>query len=464
MGEYSIERVHAREILDSRGRPTVEAEVHLRGGAIGRAAVPSGASTGSREAHELRDGGERYCGYGVLHAVMNVNGEIAKRLDGFDSREQESLDSALIDLDGSSDERKRRLGANALLAVSLANAHAAAHQSSVSLYEYIRTTLYPIADRVGEYLLPLPMLNFINGGAHADNSLDFQEFMLVPVGASSFEEALQWSADVYRTLVKSQRVPTSSDLGGVRSYGVGDEGGFSIALPPDVADPRRGVEYVLELLGSFVDGAKRSFGRDGDFALALDPAASEFFTNDRYLLGRRGDKPAEQLTSQELADFYAQLADTYPIISIEDGMAEDDLDGWRLLTKKLGSRCQLVGDDLFVTNPELVEWGIDTGLANAVLVKANQIGTLTETLRVIRIAQNAGYGAIVSHRSGETEDTTISDLAVATNSGQIKSGCLSRSDRTSKYNRLLEIAAELGPSGRFDGSAWRTAIKFSRAA
>jgi enolase 1/2/3 len=449
MGDFTIVRVHARELLDSRGRPTVEADVTLSGGAVGTAAVPSGASTGSNEALELRDGDPtRYYGKGVLRAVANVNGEIASATQGIDAREQEYLDSTLVKLDGSPGSRKSRLGANSILAVSLANAKAAALQCQQHLFQYMREQLYPLPDQEN-FKLPVPMLNFINGGAHADNALDFQEFMLVPHGASSFEEAMRWSSDVYLTLVRNLRSGDSK----FNSFGVGDEGGFSITTPE--VSPEKTVEYVLTLLDRIVRDANYELSREGHFAVALDPAASEFFDEEKrvYVLGRRQRTPGavQEWTSDRMIKFYVDLVDRYPIISIEDGLAETDGAGWKNLTRKLGGDCQLVGDDLFVTNPVIFRAGVEARVANAILVKVNQIGTLTESLEVIRIAQDHGYKAIVSHRSGETEDTTISDLAVATNAGQIKTGCLSRADRAAKYNRLLEIAKVLGKKATFSG-------------
>lgn len=448
--EFSIESIYGREILDSRGRPTVEAEVMLAGGATGRAAVPSGASTGSQEALELRDNDtNRYNGRGVLTAVEHVNGEIQQAIAGLDAREQGQIDELLVKLDGSENSMKSRLGANAVLAVSLALAHAASRQKQMSLYRYIRENLYTSVSDPGHFLLPVPMLNFINGGAHADNTLDFQEFMLVPHGAQNFEQAMEWASTVYLCLLRGVRPG-----GGINfaSYGVGDEGGFSITTPPGLP-PRETVRFVLDLLKKFVKKAGYSFGRDGDFAIALDPAASEFYQDGHYVMGQHqnGREKIERWDSDTLVGFYEGLVEEYPIISIEDGIAETDESGWKDITNRLSDRCQLVGDDLFVTNPTIFQKGIDKGIANAILIKVNQIGTLTETLNVIELAQSQQYHAIISHRSGETEDTTISDIAVAVNAGQIKTGCLSRADRAAKYNRLLLISNELGDSVFFDG-------------
>src|SRR3954468_1411991 len=415
-----IESVHARQILDSRGNPTVEVEVQLRSGAHGRAAVPSGASTGEFEATELRDGGDAYGGKGVTQAVGNVNGEIAEAVAGHDATDQEGLDRALIDLDGT--PNKSRLGANAILGVSLAAAHAAAAENGQPLWRYLG----------GEaaHVLPVPMMNVLNGGAHADNSVDFQEFMVVPCGASSFSECLRTGAEVFHALKKTLH---DRGLGTM----VGDEGGFA----PDLDSN----EAALELL---VQGIEAAGYRPGDdVAIALDPATSEIRDGDVYDLHHEGRK----LSSAELADYWADLAGRYPIVSIEDGMDEEDWDGWKSLTDRLGERVQLVGDDLFVTNPERLRRGIELGVANSILIKVNQIGTLTETLEAIRVAREAGYTAVMSHRSGETEDVTISDLAVATGCGQIKTGAPSRSDRVAKYNQLLRIEEALGADAEFPG-------------
>src|SRR3954468_9473804 len=415
-----IESVHARQILDSRGNPTVEVEVQLRSGAHGRAAVPSGASTGEFEATELRDGGDAYGGKGVTQAVGNVNGEIAEAVAGHDATDQEGLDRALIDLDGT--PNKSRLGANAILGVSLAAAHAAAAENGQPLWRYLG----------GEaaHVLPVPMMNVLNGGAHADNSVDFQEFMVVPCGASSFSECLRTGAEVFHALKK-----TLHDRG--LGTTVGDEGGFAPNLESN--------EAALELL---VQGIEAAGYRPGDdVAIALDPATSEIRDGDAYDLHHEG----RRLSSAELADYWAQLAGKYPILSIEDGMDEEDWDGWKVLTDRIGDRVQLVGDDLFVTNVERLQRGIDAGVANSILIKVNQIGTLTETLAAIALARENGYTAVMSHRSGETEDVTIADLAVATGCGQIKTGAPSRSDRVAKYNQLLRIEEALGSDATYPG-------------
>ncbi|HPE60547.1 MAG TPA: phosphopyruvate hydratase [Thiolinea sp.] len=415
-----INAVTAREIIDSRGNPTVEAEILLASGASGRAAVPSGASTGSREAIELRDGGSRFLGKGVQKAVAHVNGEIAAAVTGMDAADQEALDERMIALDGT--ENKARLGANALLAVSLANAHALARERGLPLYRSIRQ-----ADR---YVLPVPMMNIINGGEHADNSVDMQEFMILPVGAADMAEAIRYGAEVFHTLksvLKKRGLNTA----------VGDEGGFA----PDLSSNEEAIEVILEAI------QKAGFKAGSDIYLGLDVASSEFYQDGRYVLESEG----RSFDSEGFADYLAGWVGQYPIISIEDGMAEDDWAGWALLTQKLGDRVQLVGDDLFVTNTRILAEGIEKHIANSILIKVNQIGTLTETLRAIEMAHKAGYTAVVSHRSGETEDTTIADIAVATNAGQIKTGSLSRSDRIAKYNQLLRIAGQLGAQGRFAG-------------
>jgi enolase len=424
MASDVIESVHGREILDSRGNPTVEVEVRTAGGRLGRAAVPSGASTGSREALELRDGDKtRYGGKGVRKAVAHVNEEIANAvakhpLGGLE--DQESLDRTLVSLDGT--ETKSRLGANALLGVSLAAAHAGAAVAGEPLYRFLGG---PDAS-----LLPAPMMNVLNGGAHADNNVDLQEFMLYPLGAPSFGEALRWGSEVFHRL---RRVLHEKGY----STSVGDEGGFA----PNLASNREAIELLLraiELAGY----------RPGDeIAVALDPAASEFYRDGVYDLAAEGVKKS----SEEMVDFWEEWCGRYPIVSVEDGLAEGDWEGWALLTKRLGKRVQLVGDDIFVTNPKILRRGIERGVANAILVKVNQIGTLTETLEAIRTARAAGYSSIVSHRSGETEDTTIADLAVASGAGQIKTGSLCRSDRVAKYNRLLRIEEELGGRARYAG-------------
>ena len=418
----TIEHVIGREVLDSRGNPTVEAEVLLDSGARGRAISPSGASTGIREAVELRDGGDRYSGKGVEHAVAHVNGEIAAAVAGLDALDQRSVDHALIDVDGTPD--KGRLGANALLAVSLASAKAAADDLEIPLYRSI--------GGANAHALPVPMLNVLNGGAHAKNSIDFQEFMLMPVGAASFGEALRWGTETYHTL-KS----VLADRG--LSTAVGDEGGFAPDLPQN--------EDAVKLLVEAIELAGRVPGED--IALALDPATSELWNDGAYVLAGEG----RTLSSAELVDYWVDLVDRYPIVSIEDGMAEEDWAGWSAHTKALGGRIQLVGDDIFVTNAEILERGIREGVANAILVKLNQIGTLTETLDTVALANRSSYRPVISHRSGETEDTTIADLAVAVNAGQIKAGAPARSDRVAKYNQLLRIEEDLGESASFPGPA-----------
>jgi enolase 1/2/3 len=420
----AIGSIHARQILDSRGNPTVEVEVALESGARGLAAVPSGASTGEFEAVELRDGGEAWAGKGVLKAVANVNGEIAAALRGEDAAEQEALDRKMIDLDGT--PNKGRLGANAVLGVSLAAAKAAAMYAGLPLYRYL-AELYG-GDEPS--VLPVPMMNVLNGGAHADNSVDFQEFMVVPAGASSFSECLRVGAEVFHALKRS--------LGSLGlSTAVGDEGGFAPNLESN--------EAALRAVLAGVEAAGYAPGTD--VFIALDPAASEVFEAGSYELRHEG----RTLSSAELAGYWEDACSRYPIVSIEDGMDEEDWDGWKLLTERLGDRVQLVGDDLFVTNPERLRRGIEGGVGNSILVKVNQIGTLTETLEAIRTAREAGYTAVISHRSGETEDTTIADLAVGTGVGQIKTGAPSRSDRVAKYNRLLRIEEELGERARFPG-------------
>lgn len=416
----AIERVHARQILDSRGNPTVEVELALRSGATGRAAVPSGASTGEFEATELRDGGSEYLGKGVGKAVGNVNGEIAEAIAGLDATDQASLDGRLIELDGT--PNKSRLGANAILGVSLAAAHAAAAEEGLPLWRYLGGE--------GAHVLPVPMMNVLNGGAHADNSVDFQEFMVVPVGASSFSEGLRQGAEVFHALKK-----TLHDRG--LGTTVGDEGGFAPNLESN--------EAALQLLVAGIEAAGYRPGED--IAIALDPATSEIRDGDVYDLEHEGRK----LSSAELADYWAQLAGKYPILSIEDGMDEEDWDGWKTLTDRIGDKVQLVGDDLFVTNVERLKRGIDAGVGNSILIKVNQIGTLTETLAAISMARDAGYTAVMSHRSGETEDVTIADLAVATGCGQIKTGAPSRSDRVAKYNQLLRIEEALGGDATYPG-------------
>ena len=417
-----IESVRARQILDSRGNPTVEVELTLRSGASGRAAVPSGASTGELEATELRDGGEAWLGKGVSRAVANVEGQIAAAVCGRDVFDQEGLDRTLIELDGT--PNKSRLGANAILAVSLAAAHAAAAEERQPLCRY----------QEGEraHVLPVPLMNVLNGGAHADNRVDFQEFMVVPVGAGSFAESLRMGVEVFHHL---KRTLHERGLG----TAVGDEGGFA----PDL-------ESNEAALGALVEGIQAAGYRPGeDVAIALDPATSELRRDGAYVLEHEG----RSLSAAELADYWVELAGRYPILSIEDGMDEQDWEGWRLLTERLGDRIQLVGDDVFVTNTARLREGIERGVANAILVKVNQIGTLTETLDAIRLARENGYAAVMSHRSGETEDVTIADLAVATGCGQIKTGAPSRSDRVAKYNQLLRIEEALGADAEFPGRA-----------
>jgi enolase len=418
----TVEHVVGREVLDSRGNPTVEAEVLLDSGARGRAISPSGASTGIREAVELRDGGERYGGKGVLKAVANVNGEIADAITGLDALDQRSVDFSMIDLDGTPD--KGRLGANAMLAVSLACAKAAADDLGIPLYRSIGGS--------NAHVLPVPMLNVLNGGAHAKNSIDFQEFMLMPVGAASFGEALRWGTETYhalRSVLAERGLPTA----------VGDEGGFAPDLDVN--------EDAVKLLLQAIELAGHTPG--DDIALALDPATSELWHDGSYVLDGEG----RTLSSAELVDYWVELVDRYPIVSIEDGMGEEDWDGWAAHTKALGGRIQLVGDDIFVTNSAILERGIREGVANAILVKLNQIGTLTETLDTVALATKSSYGSVISHRSGETEDTTIADLAVAVNAGQIKTGAPARSDRVAKYNQLLRIEEDLGQSATFPGRA-----------
>jgi enolase len=421
-----IDRVHARQVLDSRGNPTVEVELVLRLGAAGRAAVPSGASTGEFEATELRDGADAYGGKGVTKAVANVNGEIAEAVHGRDATDQQGLDRALIDLDGT--PNKSRLGANAILGVSLAAAHAAAAEEGQPLWRYLGGD--------AAHVLPVPMMNVLNGGAHADNSVDFQEFMVVPSGAPSFSEGLRMGAEVFHALKKTLH---DRGLGG----GVGDEGGFAPNLGSN--------EEALQMLVAGIEAAGYTPGED--VAIALDPAVSEIFSDGAYVLEHEG----RTLSAGELTDYWADLVGRYPIISLEDGMAEEDWDGWKALTDRVGEHLQLVGDDLFVTNTERLSRGIDSGVANSILVKVNQIGTLTETLSAIAMAREAGYSAVMSHRSGETEDVTIADLAVATGCGQIKTGAPSRSDRVAKYNQLLRIEEQLGGDASYPGrSAFRS--------
>jgi enolase len=417
----TIEKVVGREILDSRGNPTVEVEVFLDSGASGRAAVPSGASTGQFEAVELRDGGDRYGGKGVTIAIANVNGEICDELEGRDALDQRDCDQALLDLDGT--DNKARLGANAILGASLAVAKAAAAELEIPLYRHIGGT--------NAHVLPVPMMNVLNGGAHADNNVDFQEFMIMPVGAVSFSEALRWGTETYHVLKK-----VLHDKG--LSTAVGDEGGFAPDLPNN--------EAPLQLLIEAIEQA--GFVPGDDIAIALDPATSEVFHDGAYVLEGEG----RTLTSAEMADYWADLCARYPIVSIEDGMDEEDWDGWGLLTAKVGDRVQLVGDDLFVTNSTRLARGIEAGVANSILVKVNQIGSLTETSEAVALATRNRYTAVMSHRSGETEDATIADLAVATNCGQIKTGAPARSDRVAKYNQLLRIEEELGHAAAYLGT------------
>jgi enolase len=417
----SIEQVHGRQILDSRGNPTVEVDVVLKSGAAGRAAVPSGASTGEFEAVELRDGGEAWGGKGVTKAVANVKGELAEAVNGLDPADQETLDRTMIDLDGT--PNKARLGANAILGVSLAGARAAAAESNTPLWRYLG----------GEaaHVLPVPMMNVLNGGAHADNKVDFQEFMIVPVGAPTYSEGLRTGVEVFHALKR-----TLHDRG--LSTAVGDEGGFA----PDLDSN----EAALEMLIAGIEAAGHRPG--DDVAIALDPATSEIFQNGSYML----EHEDRTLSSEEMADYWVEMASRYPIVSIEDGIDEEDWEGWKLLTERIGESVQLVGDDLFVTNTERLARGIELGVANSILIKVNQIGTLSETLAAMQMAEEAGYTAVMSHRSGETEDTTIADLAVATGCGQIKTGAPSRSDRVAKYNQLLRIEEALGADatyGRF---------------
>jgi enolase 1/2/3 len=417
----AIVDVIAREILDSRGYPTVEADVLLESGVLGRAAVPSGASTGSREAIELRDGDvKRYGGKGVLKAVENINTEICEAVVGVDATEQSFVDKALVDLDGT--ENKSRLGANAVLAVSLAVAKAAAEESGLPLHRYL--------GGAGAMAMPVPMMNVINGGAHADNALDMQEFMIVPVGFTSFREALRCGAEVFHTLKK---LLTDRGLG----TAVGDEGGFA----PRLAKHELAIKTILEAIEA------AGYEPADQVVLALDCASSEFYEDGEYTLEAEG----LSMNSEQFVDYLATWVDKYPIISIEDGMAENDWDGWKLLTRKLGKKVQLVGDDLFVTNTRYLRQGIEKGIANSVLIKVNQIGTLTETFAAIEMAKRAGYTSVVSHRSGETEDTTIADIAVASNALQIKTGALSRSDRLAKYNQLLRIEEDLGDTASYPG-------------
>ena len=413
-----IEKVHAREVLDSRGNPTVEVEITLVSGAFGRAIVPSGASTGEHEAVELRDGSSRYLGKGVSNAVNNVNTEIAKEIVGLDAADQKGLDHKLIALDNT--ENKSRLGANAMLGVSLANAHALASDKKLPLYKSIG------GDKA--VTMPVPMMNVLNGGVHADNNIDLQEFMIMPIGATSFSQALQWGVETYHTLkslLKAKGLSTA----------VGDEGGFA----PNLANNESAIEFLVDAI------IEAGFKPGKDISIALDPAMSEVYKDSRYHLAGEN----KVLTSDELVSWWLQLVSRYPIVSIEDGMAENDWDGWSAISNALGSQVQLVGDDVFVTNPKRLQLGIDKKIANSVLVKVNQIGTLTETLDTVALANANGYASVISHRSGETEDSTIADLAVATNCGQIKTGAPARSDRVAKYNQLLRIEQQLGSHAKY---------------
>lgn len=418
----NIQRIWAREVIDSRGNPTVEVDVTLDDGSFGRAAVPSGASTGKREALELRDNDKaRFGGKGVLTAVNNINTKIAQILVGQDATNQAAIDAAMIQLDG--DANKANLGANAILAVSMAVAHAAAKSKGLPLFKYVQTDTFR---------MPVPMMNIINGGAHADNSVDMQEFMIVPVGAPSFKEAVRYGAQVFHALKK-----VLHDKG--LNTAVGDEGGFA----PDLASNEEAITVILEAIKA------AGFEAGKDIMIAIDAAASEFYHDGKYVLTSEN----RSMTSEEMIDYFAAWCDKYPVISIEDGMAEEDWAGWKLMTEKLGKKIQLVGDDLFVTNSKILKEGIDKGIANSILIKVNQIGTLTETFDAIAMAKAAGYTAVMSHRSGETEDTTIADLAVATGVGQIKTGSMSRSDRVAKYNQLLRIEEMLGGDAVYPGVA-----------
>jgi enolase len=430
-----ITRVHARQVIDSRGNPTVEADVYLEGGAFGRGAVPSGASTGEHEAIELRDGDKsKYLGKGVLKAVANVNGEIAKAVAGLDATDQRALDHKMITLDGT--PTKSRLGANAILAVSMAAARAAAVATKQPLYKYLSR----YSTDTSANLLPVPMMNILNGGAHADSSVDFQEFMAMPIGAPSFSEALRWGVEVFHALKTALKKHGYSTA-------VGDEGGFA----PSCKSNEEAIQIVLEAIGA------AGYKPGEQVAIALDPAASEFYdkASGKYVF-KKSDKSSH--SSQEMAAYWTSWVEKYPIVSIEDGLAEDDWAGWKALTESVGSKnskkkIQLVGDDLFVTNTQRLSRGINEGIANAILIKLNQIGSVTETIDAIELARKAGYNSIISHRSGETEDTFIADLAVATAAGQIKTGSASRTDRIAKYNQLLRIEEELGSSARFNGKA-----------
>ena len=417
---YLIEKVHARQIMDSRGNPTIECDIVLSGGAMGRAAVPSGASTGSFEALELRDGGNSYMGKGVLTAVKNVNEIISPAITGMDASAQTEADEKMLSIDGT--PNKEKLGANAILAVSLAIAHAVANQKQIPLYKYI-ASMYGNENPV---VLPRPMMNIINGGAHADNGLDAQEFMIIPNGAKNEIEAIRMGSEIFHNLKSILKKAGNST-------NVGDEGGFA----PNFHSCAEALDTIIAAIkaAGYIPGKEVSIG--------LDVASSEFYKDGRY------EFEGKSLTSDEMIAFYEKLISDYPIISIEDALAEEDWEGWKILTEKIGSKCQLVGDDLFVTNPVRLKKGIDSGVANAILIKVNQIGSLTETLRAIKMAQDSKYGVIISHRSGETEDTTIADLAVATNAGQIKTGSMSRTDRMAKYNQLIRIEEELGNAAKY---------------
>ena len=413
--------IKAREILDSRGNPTLEADVTLESGVIGSAMVPSGASTGEREAIELRDGDKaRYLGKGVLNAINNVNTEIRAAIVGMDANDQAAIDNAMIALDGT--DNKARLGANAILSVSMAVAHAAAKEAGVPLYRHLNKT--------GKFIMPVPMMNIINGGSHADNSVDLQEFMILPVGAPTFREAIRYGAEVFHNLAKVLKAKGLATT-------VGDEGGFA----PNLSSNEEAIEVILEAI------EKAGYKAGVDIFLGMDAAASEYYKDGKYVLSAEN----RSFTSVEMNDFLAAWVEKYPIISIEDGLDQNDWAGWKDQTEKLGGKIQLVGDDLFVTNPKILKEGIEKGIANSILIKVNQIGTLTETLAAIDMAHAAGYTAVMSHRSGETEDTTIADLAVATGTGQIKTGSLSRSDRVAKYNRLMKIEEELGEAAVYAG-------------
>ncbi len=423
MSDLTIVDVKAREVIDSRGNPTVEADVILEGGAMGRAIVPSGASTGAREAIELRDGDKsRFLGKGVLKAVNNVNGEIKDAVVGMSADDQSGIDNKMIALDGT--DNKDRLGANAILAVSLASAHAAANARNIPLYEQLGGE--------GPFTMPVPMMNIINGGEHADNNVDIQEFMILPVGAQSMAEAVRYGAEVFHALKK---VLSSKGM----NTSVGDEGGFA----PDLPSNEAAIEVILEA----IEAAGYKAGED--IYIGIDAASSEFYKDGKYILASEN----KSLSSEEMVDYLADWVERYPLITVEDGLDENDWDGWKILTERLGKKVQLVGDDLYVTNPKIFKEGIDKGIANSILIKVNQIGTLTETLQAIQMAKDAGYTAVVSHRSGETEDTTIADLAVATSCGQIKTGSLSRSDRIAKYNQLIRISEQLGDKAIFPGKS-----------